>query len=184
MELETLIVKIAKILDKNNIPYMIIGGQAVQIYGEPRLTKDIDITIGLNVDSYKLLIDVIEKIALIPLIKDIENFIKETYVLPTYDKKTDFRIDFIFSFSEYEKIALSRVNKIKIKNYEIKFASLEDLIIHKIISGRERDIEDIKKIILKNKEFDKEYIQKWLYEFQNILNENLIEKFKNLLESV
>lgn len=183
MELEKLIVKIAKILDKNNIPYMIIGGQAVQIYGEPRLTKDIDITIGLNVDSYKLLIDVIEKIALIPLIKDIENFIKETYVLPTYDKKTDFRVDFIFSFSEYEKIALKRVNKIKIKNYEIKFASLEDLIIHKIISGRERDIEDIKKIIFKNKEFDKEYIQKWLYEFQNILNENLIEKFKNLIDS-
>lgn len=184
MELEKLIVKIVKILDKNKIPYMIIGGQAVQIYGEPRLTKDIDITIGLNIDSYKLLIDIIEKIKLIPLIKDIENFIKETFVLPTYDKKTDFRVDFIFSFSEYEKIALKRVNKVKIRNYEVKFASLEDLIIHKIISGRERDIEDIKKIILKNKEFNKEYIEKWLNEFQNILNENLIEKFENLLENV
>jgi len=39
MELEKLIIKIAKILDKYEIPYMIIGGQAVLIYGEPRLTK-------------------------------------------------------------------------------------------------------------------------------------------------
>ncbi|MCX8095308.1 MAG: nucleotidyltransferase [Caldisericia bacterium] len=182
MELENLIVKIGKILDKKNIPYMIIGGQAVQIYGEPRLTKDIDITIGLDIDLYNLLIDAIKKIGLIPLIEDIENFIKDTYVLPTYDKKTDFRIDFIFSNSKYEKEALKRVNKIKIKNYEINFASLEDLIIHKIISGRERDIEDIKNILIKNKYFDKEYIKKWLQEFQETLNENLIEKFENLIK--
>ena len=27
---------------------MIIGGQAVLLYGEPRLTRDIDITLGVN----------------------------------------------------------------------------------------------------------------------------------------
>lgn len=42
MELKRLIKRIAKVLDKEKIPYMIIGGQAVLIYGELRLTKDID----------------------------------------------------------------------------------------------------------------------------------------------
>jgi hypothetical protein len=37
---------------------MIIGGQAVLLYGEPRLTKDIDITLGVNVDRLKDLLDV------------------------------------------------------------------------------------------------------------------------------
>jgi hypothetical protein len=31
---------------------MIIGGQAVLLYGEPRLTKDIDITLGRGCQNY------------------------------------------------------------------------------------------------------------------------------------
>jgi predicted nucleotidyltransferase len=182
MELEKLIIKICKVLDKNKIPYMIIGGQAVQIYGEPRLTKDIDITIGLDVDLYETLLKSINEIGLIPLIEDVENFIKDTYVLPTVDKKSEFRIDFIFSFSEYEKEALKRVNKVKIDDYIVNFASLEDLIIHKVVSGRDRDLEDVKNIILKNKNFDKKYILKWLKEFEITTDENLIEKFNNIIK--
>jgi len=34
---EELLVKIATALDEKNIPYMIIGGQAVLLYGEPEI---------------------------------------------------------------------------------------------------------------------------------------------------
>ncbi|GAH87084.1 unnamed protein product, partial [marine sediment metagenome] len=30
---------------------MIIGGQAVLLYGEPRLTRDIDVTLGDDIDK-------------------------------------------------------------------------------------------------------------------------------------
>jgi len=43
-----LITKIGDALNSKSIPYMIIGGQAVLIYGEPRLTRDIDITLGIG----------------------------------------------------------------------------------------------------------------------------------------
>jgi len=43
-----LITKIGDALNRKSIPYMIIGGQAVLIYGEPRLTRDIDITLGIG----------------------------------------------------------------------------------------------------------------------------------------
>ncbi len=33
---------------KAAIPYMVIGEQAVLLYGEPHLTKDIDITVGIG----------------------------------------------------------------------------------------------------------------------------------------
>ncbi len=36
---------IAIALKKAGIPYMIIGGQALLLYGEPRLTKDIDVAL-------------------------------------------------------------------------------------------------------------------------------------------
>ncbi len=47
----TLLEKIAGGLDRHKIPYMVIGGQAVLLYGEPRLTRDIDVTLGLGPDA-------------------------------------------------------------------------------------------------------------------------------------
>ena len=48
---EELIARIAGELKKADLPYMIIGGQAVLLYGSPRMTKDIDITLGLHAES-------------------------------------------------------------------------------------------------------------------------------------
>ena len=48
--LEKLLERVARALDKATLPYMIIGGQAVLFYREPRLTKDIDITLGVGID--------------------------------------------------------------------------------------------------------------------------------------
>jgi len=45
---KTLLVKITRSLTLKKIPYMIIGGQAVLIHGEPRLTRDIDVTYDLT----------------------------------------------------------------------------------------------------------------------------------------
>jgi hypothetical protein len=45
---EALLVRIARGLDTRGIPYMLIGGQAVLLYGEPRLTRDIDVSLGVG----------------------------------------------------------------------------------------------------------------------------------------
>ncbi len=47
----------------------------------------------------------------------------------------------------------------------VKFATLEDVIIHKIIAGRPRDLEDVKTILLKNPNYNPKYIYKWLKKF-------------------
>ncbi len=184
MELKELLKSVARELKKENIDYMIIGGQAVLVYGEPRLTKDIDITVGLNINGLEKILKIAKKLKFKSLVSDPEKFVKETSVLPLFDEKTGFRIDFIFSFSEYEKVALKRVNKIKIDRTYVNFASVEDLIIHKIVSGRERDIEDVKKILIKNKNVDFDYVLNWLKNFEVILEENLVQKFLNLKREI
>ncbi len=35
-------------LNKHSLRYMICGGQAVLLYGEPRLIRDIDIALGVD----------------------------------------------------------------------------------------------------------------------------------------
>ncbi|MFN4226534.1 MAG: nucleotidyltransferase [Candidatus Ratteibacteria bacterium] len=182
MELKELIKNVAKSLYKKEIEYMIIGGQAVLIYGEPRLTRDIDITLGVSTDKYEIIERIVKELNLKIIPENPFDFVKKTMVLPVIDEESGIRIDFIFSFSEYEKEALKRVNRIKIDDTEVCYASCEDLIIHKIVAGRERDMEDVKNIILKNKNIDARYITKWLSEFEKVLNEKLVEKFKKIME--
>ena len=176
--LPKLLEKIAKAFEKEDIPYMIIGGQAVLLYGEPRLTKDIDITLGLDVNELPRLKNIAIEIGLTLLVQDEEKFVRETMVLPTMHKPSGFRVDFIFSFSKYEREALKRVNNVRIGSIDVCYASLEDVLIHKIISGRPRDIEDIKTMILKNPHFDFQYVEKWLQDFSQALNLNFINQFK------
>ena len=68
--------------------------------------------------------------------------------------------------------------------YPVKFASCEDVIIHKMIAARAVDEEDVKNILIKNKSsIDFEYIRRWLLEFSKISEyKGILEKFDDLLK--
>jgi hypothetical protein len=98
--------KIARVLTRGDIPYMVIGGQAVLLYGEPRLTKDIDITLGIGVDGLPRVLAVVAGTGWNVLVEDPEDFVGRTMVLPVADPGSGIRIDFIFSHLEYERQAI------------------------------------------------------------------------------
>jgi len=93
------------------------------LYGEPRLTRDIDITLGVNVDHLDRLLSAVHELSLKPLPQDIESFVGETMVLPTLDKHTGIRVDFIFSYTPYETSAIQRAKTVIILGQNIAFAS-------------------------------------------------------------
>ncbi|MFH1776172.1 MAG: nucleotidyl transferase AbiEii/AbiGii toxin family protein [Candidatus Omnitrophota bacterium] len=184
--IEKLIRKIAIQLNKRKIPYMIIGGQAVLLYGTPRLTRDIDITLGVDTDQFQLVKEVCHNTGLKMLHKNPEDFARDTKVLPTEYRLLKIRVDFIFSFTLYEKQAIKRVKKVLINKQQIKFASCEDVIIHKMFAGRAIDTEDVKNILIKNRnKINLKYIRKWLLEFSKIPEqEKVLIRFNNLLKHV
>ena len=179
---QNLLETIGRGLDEKKIPYMVIGGQAVLLYGEPRLTKDIDITLGIGIDGLAQIKALVSSLRLKPLVLEPEKFVEETMVFPVIEEKSGIRVDFIFSFSLYERQAIERARKIRLGQTEINFAALEDVIIHKMLAGRLRDFEDIQSILLKNPGFDGPYIKKWLAEFDAALNENNLSEFLLLVE--
>ncbi|MCX5800021.1 MAG: nucleotidyl transferase AbiEii/AbiGii toxin family protein [Candidatus Eisenbacteria bacterium] len=160
---------------------MVIGGQAVLLYGEPRLTKDIDITLGMGTEGLKKLRGVTRKLGLRTLVDNPAEFVSKTMVLPVMYDKTGIRVNFIFSFSLYEKQAIERAVDVTFGRSVVKFAALEDVVIHKIIAGRARDLEDVKCILLKNRRYDKGYIRKWLGEFDESLKEDFSRTFRKIL---
>lgn len=179
-----LIKRIAEELSRLKIPYMIIGGQAVLHYGEPRLTKDIDITLGVGLEKLPVIKDAALALGLKIEIDDADSFVKETMVLPTSEPKSGIRVDLIFSFSPFERAAISRAKEVAYDDTPVRFASLEDLIIHKIVAGRARDIEDVRSIVLKNPGYDKEYIKGWLSDFDQVLDGECRRKFEAIVQEI
>ena len=150
----------------------------------PRFTKDIDITLRLDLSSLKNITEIASKLEL-TILAD-EDFVNKTRVLPAITE--GIRVDFIFSTSIYERQAIKRAREAKIDEVEVKIASLEDLIIHKIIAGRPRDIEDVEGILLKNpdsesdldSDLDRRYIVDWLKRFDLALNQNFTSTFERI----
>ena len=69
--------RVAAALAAARIPYMLIGGQAVLVHGEPRLTRDIDITLGVSIDRLTEVVAAAGAAGLKPLV-DPEPFARET----------------------------------------------------------------------------------------------------------
>ena len=177
---ERLLERLAGSLDRHKIPYMVIGGQAVLVYGEPRLTRDIDVTVGVDANRTDAMLAVARELGLDVRVEHPAEFVRDTMVLPCEDVTSGIPIDFIFSRSTYEVEALTRVRSVTVGSGKVAFASLEDLIIHKLIAGRPRDLEDVRTILLKNRTYDRAYVAKWLVEFDKLLDRPLARQLKDL----
>ncbi len=117
-------------------------GHAVLLHGEPRLTQDVDITLGVDPTHLPDVLAVCEELDLEPLPPDVQDFVRSTFVLPAADRETGIRVDLIFSTTTYEAEAISRAQPVEVGEALVPFATAEDLIIHKLFAGRPRDIED------------------------------------------
>ncbi len=179
-----LLERISQSLKQRQIPYMVIGGQAVLIYGEPRLTRDIDITLGVGPDRLDDLLTLAKSESLRVLVEGPHEFVQRTMVLPLQDPESGIRVDLIFSNSLYERQALERVRSVEVGNAAVQFAAVEDVIVHKIVAGRPRDLEDVRGILERNPEFDRKYVRRWLAEFDRTIGKCCIKTFEELDRSL
>lgn len=144
---QELLEQIALGLDALRIPYMVIGGQAVLLYGEPRLTRDIDVTVGVGPDRLADLLRLAQERSWRVLSENPPDFVRKTLVLPCLEPASGVRMDFVFGVSAYERQAIERARREPMGRAQVCFASVEDIIIHKIVAGRPRDLEDAHIII-------------------------------------
>jgi hypothetical protein len=181
MQFEKLLERIASVLDQQSVPYMVIGGQAVLVHGEPRLTKDIDITVDLEPFNPEPLLRLVTQLGLKVLVSNPEAFLKETFVLPAIDTESGIRIDLICLLSQYEREAIQRGIRVPLGETTVNFIGLEDLVVHKIIAGRPRDIEDVRVILAKNKHANFTYIRSCLGQHDEGLGTDFLDRLEKVI---
>ncbi|MCS7048032.1 MAG: nucleotidyltransferase [Verrucomicrobiae bacterium] len=180
---ERILACLAQALDRGAIPYMVIGGQAVMIHGRLRVTEDIDLTLGVDSAEATRVLTILQEVGLRPLVENPQQFVERTCILPMWSEAERIRVDFAFSFTPYEHQAIARAEKRKESGYPVRFASAEDLIIHKLFAGRPRDIEDIRGILARKQgRVDRSYLRHWIRQFAQLEGKgHLLPQLEELL---
>ena len=167
-DFSAVIAALARELRARGLPFMLIGGQAVLVHGRPRLTEDIDVTLGVAPDRLPAVREVVQALDLVLLPENPERFVRETFVLPARHE-TGIRIDFIFSTTPYERQAIERAVTRRVGEALVPFATAEDLVLHKLFAGRARDWEDAVGVVRRQgAAFDWGYVTRWARDFAGV----------------
>ena len=67
---EAILARIARRFDAAGLPYMVIGGRAVLLYGEPPPSRGNDVTIGASLD---LLPGVLEQVLAMGMLQQVDS---------------------------------------------------------------------------------------------------------------
>lgn len=171
--------EVHKILTDLHLPYAIIGGTAVQIWGEPRFTKDLDLTILAPIEAFSETIKSL-LMRLPPRVEDALSFTLRSRVL-LVQTVSGYPVDISFGLPGYEEEVISRAIEQEIApGRKVSFCSAEDLIIHKSTAGRVQDVIDVQNIIARQKgQLDLAYIRYWLKIFSDLLEtDDVIDRFE------
>jgi len=140
----------------HKVKYLICGGLAVNIYGIPRMTADIDLLLNFkdwNLDRFKKVVDSLSFRSHTPLgidalldentrhhlVKD-KNMIAYTY----YNERANYmNLDVLIdSPFDFEKLWEERESR-KVEDFEIHMVSIDNLIAMKQYANRSQDQQDI-----------------------------------------
>ena len=116
-----------------------------------------------------MVVDACTAIGLDPLVADPADFARETFVLPVQSGSSGVRVDFIFSNTAFERLAVDRAVQVTLAGETVPFASPEDLVLFKLFAGRGRDMEDARSVIdRQGAGLDWTYIERWARAFAEI----------------
>ena len=146
-DLEQALIHLVSVLDRLRIPYMVIGGFANTVWGEPRATIDIDVTVWIAEPEISATIE--HLVSVYPArVADPLAFAMQTRVLPLVSPE-GVNVDVIFGMLLFEELAIQRAVIRPVAGLPVRFCTPEDLILHKVISDRERDLLDARGITLR-----------------------------------
>ena len=147
-ELTRLAAEIGHFCDERGWRFCVIGGYAVQYWGEPRMTMDVDLSLVTGFGDEEQFID--ELLREYPgRLSDTKNFALQNRVLLLRDSN-GVGIDISLGALPFEERVIERSVEIQAESgVKIRVCSAEDLIIMKAFADREIDWHDIRGVIVR-----------------------------------
>jgi len=164
-----LLIHIARILERLNIPYIVTGGIAVLVWGRPRFTADIDMVVELKTSNIPKLGKALLELSEAGYVdrQSIKKAILQEGEFNFVDGETGVKVDFwVLKKNAFDVSRLQRKIAKEILGQKIYFSSPEDLMLIKLQWFKEsessRQIEDVESILkISGDKLDMQYLKVW-----------------------
>lgn len=161
VDLQKLLAETVKMFSAARVPYMIIGAVAVDVFGRPRTTLDLDFAALAGGNKLKTLRKTAAEYGYAvergwekqnPMAKDMQLRLSKYGVT----------VDILLPRNAHDVQALSRKRKKKLDRRNFHIISPDDLILQKLKVGRPKDFEDALSVLIRSKKsIDFGYLRRW-----------------------
>ena len=131
------------VLEARGMRCALIGGLAVSLRGQPRMTVDVDLVVLATVEEALQLVHELDSTCFAPLFPGVEEVVTKSFILPLRHRSTGIRVDLAIGVSGFEQQAVTRATPVAIGDTQIPVVSIEDLLVMKALAGRPQDDQDI-----------------------------------------
>jgi hypothetical protein len=163
-ELEVLRI-VTERLDAEGIPYMVTGSMAVNYYGVPRMTRDIDVVVELSIADLDRVCALFQG----------DFYLERETIRESIDRRTTFnvihaslvvKVDFLVrKDTEYRRAEFARKRRVSLGAHPFFIVAPEDLIISKLDWAKdthsEVQLEDVRNLLREMPDVDRSYVEEW-----------------------
>jgi hypothetical protein len=159
---------LAEVLDTLGVEYMIGGSQAAMYYGEPRLTRDVDVIVKLRLDDLPAFVARFPPEAFYLDEQSARDAVVASGQFNIIHPTSGLKIDvYVNPDTPYDRTRLARRRRLPlIPGVDAYFARPEDVILYKLLFSRQgaaevhlRDIVGILRV--SGPELDEAYVTEW-----------------------
>lgn len=155
------LVQFADLLEARGLVYMIVGAVAVGVWGRPRTTVDIDVTVLTDASGLEAIARAAEPLGL----EADRQWLEWNPLLGGAQVRLTgggIVVDAMRPRDRHDETALERRRAITIDSRRLWFAAPDDLILMKLKAGRPRDFEDVIAILAAQRQaLDEPYLLDW-----------------------
>ncbi|MCC6125021.1 MAG: nucleotidyltransferase [Pirellulales bacterium] len=154
------------LIERLQMPYVLMGGLAVRVYGIPRPTYDIDFTLAIPRSSLNVFYRDLQALGYTVPEPYLTGWVDCVAGMPVvkirfFGGENGIDVDFFLAESDYQHQVLTRRRREKIDDLDVWVVGPEDLILLKLISRRPRDMADIGDILFTQGQLDIAYMRSW-----------------------
>lgn len=179
--IQTTLRDIAQLLERAQVRFVIIGGIAATLRGEPRLTADVDLIVGVELEEARALLNSLDRSQFRPMLADAQQVMEAAFLLPLRHVTTSIQVDLALGLTLFEQQVIERATLVELDLCSVPVATPEDLILLKLVAGRPRDIDDIGGIVSRQgSQLDWDYLFKMGAALQEAIAHDIIPHLNKL----
>lgn len=131
------------VVEASGARWYVFGAQAVLVWGRPRLTGDVDVTVFLDPEDPAAFVEAMARAGFDLRVANVREFVARTRVFPFTHSASGLALDVVLGGPGLEEEFLRTARQVDIGGLTVPVIGPEELIVTKVLAGRTKDLDDV-----------------------------------------